>query len=86
VPSELTRKNFAQARRHIVKTSADILAALDAAAATAALSATLNQTLASLDAVIAEAQTLKRKPEPLHAEEETLHRDRRARTQHLQEM
>ncbi|THX16870.1 protein FYV10 [Aureobasidium pullulans] len=85
VPFELTRKNFAQARRHIEKTSADTLAALNAAA-TAAPEATPDQTLASLDAMIAKAQTLKRKLEALHAEEEMLHRHQRARIQHLQEL
>ncbi|THW04692.1 protein FYV10 [Aureobasidium pullulans] len=85
VPFELTRKNFAQARRHIEKTSADTLAALNAAA-TAAPGATPDQTLASLDAMIARAQTLKRKLEALHAEEEMLHRHQRARIQHLQEL
>ncbi|THW77713.1 protein FYV10 [Aureobasidium pullulans] len=85
VPFELTRKNFAQARRHIEKTSADTLAALNAAA-TAAPEATPDQTLASLDAMIARAQTLKRKLEALHAEEQMLHRHQRARIQHLQEL
>lgn len=85
MPFELTRKNFAQARRHIEKTSADTLAALNAAA-TAAPEATPDQTLASLDAMIAKAQTLKRKLEALHAEEEMLHRHQRARIQHLQEL
>ena len=77
--------SFAQARRHIEKTSADTLAALNAAA-TAAPEATPDQTLASLDAMIAKAQTLKRKLEALHAEEEMLHRHQRARIQHLQEL
>lgn len=82
VPFELTRKNFAQARRHIEKTSADTLTGLSAAAA----STTPDHTLASLDAMIAKAQTLKRKLEALHAEEEMLHRHQRARIQHLQEL
>ncbi|KAG9965566.1 protein FYV10, partial [Aureobasidium melanogenum] len=85
VPFELTRKNFAQARRHIEKTSADTLAALNAAA-TAAPSAAPDHTLASLDAMIAKAQTLKRKLEALHAEEDMLHRQQRARINHLQDL
>jgi macrophage erythroblast attacher len=85
VPFELTRKNFAQARRHIEKTSADTLTALTAATAAAA-SSTPQQTIASLDAMIAKAQTLKRKLEALHAEEGMLHRHQRARIHHLQEL
>lgn len=85
MPFELTRKNFAQARRHIEKTSADTLAALNAAA-TAATSATPDHTLASLDAMIAKAQTLKRKLEALHADEHMLHRHQRARINHLQDL
>ena len=44
------------------------------------------QTLASIDAMIAKAQTLKRKLEALHQEEEILHKHQRARLQHLQDM
>jgi macrophage erythroblast attacher len=87
VPFELTRKNFAQVRRHIEKTSADTLAALNAATAAAATpSATSDQTLASLDAMIAKAQNLKHKLEALHTEQDMLHRHQRARIDHLQEL
>lgn len=85
MPYELARKNFAQARRHIEKTSTDTISGLNAAA-TAAPSASPDQTLASLDAMIAKAQNLKRKLEALHAEEEMLHRHQRARIQHLQDL
>ena len=87
MPFELTRKNFAQVRRHIEKTSADTLAALNAAtAAAAAPTTTPDQTLASLDAMIAKAQTLKHKLESLHTEQDMLHRHQRARIDHLQEL
>jgi macrophage erythroblast attacher len=74
-------------RRYIEKTSADTLAALNAAtAAAAAPSTTPDQTLASLDAMIAKAQNLKHKLESLHTEQDMLHRHQRARIDHLQEL
>lgn len=43
-------------------------------------------TLASIDAMLNKAQTLKRKLESLHQEEQTLHRHQKARLQHIQDL
>lgn len=73
------------------KSSTEITSSLSQAAANANANANTNtsdpnQTLASLDAMIARAQTLKRKLEGLHAEEQSIHRAQRARVQHLQDL
>lgn len=81
LPHELLRKNLKLAQRQIEMTNKSM---------TSALQATSNQspadTLASLDATLAKAQNLKRKLEALQAEEQILHRQQRARIQHLQEL
>lgn len=87
LPNELGRKNLRTARVAIEKLSADTTTALQAA-----VTASVNDgndsahTLASIDAMISKAQTLKRKLEALHQEEETLHRHQKARLQHMQDL
>lgn len=68
------------------KSSAELTASLSQATANAAAGAGPDQTLASLDAMLARAQTLKRKLEALHTEEQGIHRAQRARVQHLQDL
>ncbi|KAJ9623694.1 GID complex subunit containing RING finger motif [Taxawa tesnikishii (nom. ined.)] len=85
LPHELTRKNFKNAQRLFERTRDDTLASLDSAAK-ASVSSPPDTTLASLDAMIAKAQTLKRKLESLHNEELQLHRSQRARLQHLRDL
>lgn len=68
------------------KGSTEITALLSQATANAAAGAGADQTLASLDAMLARAQTLKRKLEALQSEEHSIHRAQRARVQHLQDL
>lgn len=81
LPHELLRKNLKTAQRHIEQTNKTITKDLQAA-----LKQEPAQSLASLDATLAKAQSLKRKLEALHAEEQTLHRQQRCRVEHLQEL
>lgn len=81
LPNELLRKNLKSAQRQIEFTKQNV---------TTALQASSNQspadTLASLDSTLAKAQTLKRKLEALQDEERMLHRQQKARIQHLHEL
>lgn len=81
LPNELLRKNLKSAQRQIEMTNKNV---------TTAVQASNNQspadTLASLDATLAKAQNLKRKLEALQAEEQSLHRQQKARIEHLQEL
>lgn len=81
LPNELLRKNLKSAQRQIELTNKNV---------TSALSTSKDQspaeTLASLDATLAKAQNLKRKLEGLQAEEKALHRQQKARVQHLSEL
>lgn len=86
LPYELARKNFKTAQRHVEKTSSDISTSLAQSVSKASSSSDAETTLASLDAMLARAQTLKRKLEALHNEEQTIHRSQRARVQHLQDL
>lgn len=86
LPYELARKNFKTAQRHVERTGKDLKTSLDQAAANAAAGATSDQTLASLDAMLVRAQTLKRKLESLQEEGKDIQRSQRARTQHLQDL
>lgn len=79
LPHELLRKNLKSAQRQIEMTNKNITTAIGSSQAPKAA-----DTLASLDATLAKAHTLKRKLEALHAEEQSLHRQQRARIQHLQ--
>lgn len=81
LPNELLRKNLKSAQRQIEGTNKNV---------TSAIQASQNQspaeTLASLDATLAKAQTLKRKLEALHADEKVLHKQQKSRIQHLQQL
>ena len=80
LPNELLRKNLKSAQRQIEMTNKNVTTALS----------TNNQspadTLASLDATLAKAQNLKRKLEALQAEEKALHKQQKARIEHLEEL
>lgn len=80
LPHELLRKNLKTAQRHIEGTNKTLTASV------AALNAKQKpvDVLASLDATLLKAQTLKRKLEALQSEERALHRQQRARIEHLQ--
>lgn len=81
LPNELLRKNLKAAQRQIEMTNKNV---------TTAIQSSNNQspadTLASLDATLLKAQNLKRKLEALQAEEKALHKQQKARIQHLEEL
>jgi macrophage erythroblast attacher len=81
LPYELLRKNLKTAQRHIEQAHKTLQKDLQTAAAQ---NGTLS--LATLDATLAKAQSLKRKLEQLHVEEQSLHRQQRVRIQHLQQL
>jgi macrophage erythroblast attacher len=81
LPYELLRKNLKTAQRHIEQAHKTLQKDLQTAAAQSPA-----LTLATLDATLAKAQTLKRKLEQLHVEEQSLHRQQRVRIQHLQQL
>ncbi|KAF4555436.1 CTLH/CRA C-terminal to LisH motif domain-containing protein 2 [Elsinoe fawcettii] len=87
LPHELARKNLRSTRTLIEKFQSDTNTALEAAQKSSFKPGhPTNATVASLDAVLAKAQTLKRKLETLHAEERALQNQQRARLEHLQEL
>ena len=81
LPHELLRKNLKSAQRQIEITNKNITSAVQASN-----NHSPAETLASLDATLAKAQTLKRKLEGLQSEEKTLHRQQKARIEHLQQL
>lgn len=81
LPHELLRKNLKAAQRQIEMVNKSTFTALQNCSKGPA-----KDTLASLDATLSKAQNLKRKLEALHAEERILHRQQRARIQHLQSL
>lgn len=83
---ELCRKNLKTAQRHIEQTSKNVQKDVQAATTAVTAGQSPTQTIAALEATLAKAQSLKRKLEALHAEEQQLHRQQRARVQHLQEL
>jgi len=82
LPHELLRKNLKTAQRQVEITHKALTTALHQQQPTPIPSPA--DTLASLDATLQKAQTLKRKLELLHAEEQTLHGQQKARIEHLQ--
>ena len=78
LPHELLRKNLKAAQRNIELTSKNLQKDVQTAASAAA-GQKPTQTFASLEATLAKAQSLKRKLEALHAEEQQIHRQQRAR-------
>lgn len=79
LPHELLRKNFKSAQRSIEQTSTNITSSIQSAA-----TSNPAEILSTLDATLAKAQNLKRKLEALHAEEQALHRQQKARLDHLE--
>ena len=78
LPHELLRKNLKNAQRQIEIANKGITSSLSSDAKKP------DDALASLDATLARAQNLKRKLEALHNEEKQLHRQQKARVEHLQ--
>lgn len=79
LPHELLKKNLKSAQRAIEPLNKNVTAAVQTAAKQSPAEA-----LASLDATLQKAQNLKRKLEALHAEEQALHSQQKARIDHLQ--
>jgi macrophage erythroblast attacher len=79
LPLELLKRNFKSTQRSIEPVNKHTTAAIQTSA-----SQSPAQTLASLDATLQKAQNLKRKLEALHAEEQVLHSQQKARITHLQ--
>jgi macrophage erythroblast attacher len=87
LPHELVKRNFKNTQRHYERERDHVLPALkDAANASLTSKATPDQTLASLDAMIARMQNFKRKLETLNAEEEAVHDHTSKRIKHLQDL
>ncbi|KAK5695256.1 GID complex subunit containing RING finger motif [Elasticomyces elasticus] len=82
LPHELLRKNLKSAQRQIEIANKAITTSIASLTADSSPA----DTLAALDATLLKAQTLKRKLEALHAEENTLHRQQKARIEHLAEL
>ncbi|KAF2765400.1 hypothetical protein EJ03DRAFT_385305 [Teratosphaeria nubilosa] len=78
LPHELLRKNLKSAQRQIEITNKSLT--------TTVSSIKPNDALASIDATLQKAQNLKRKLEALHEEEKVLHRQQKARIEHLKEL
>ena len=81
LPNELLRKNLKAAQRQIEMTNKNVTTAIQSST-----SQSPADTLASLDATLLKAQNLKRKLESLQSEEKSLHKQQKARIQHLEEL
>ena len=83
LPNELNRKNLRSARAALEKFQTDTTTTLETATkASLKDSHDPAATVASMDAVLAKAQNLKRKLESLYEEEMALHRHQKARLDH----
>ena len=81
------RKNLKTTQRYVEREKDHILPALkDAANASLSSTQTPDQSLASLDAMIARMETLKRKLEVLHEEEQNIQAHASKRIRHLQDL
>jgi macrophage erythroblast attacher len=81
------RRNFKTSQRYVERERDHIIPALkDTANASLSSTQTPDQTLASLDAMIARMQTLKRKLQVLHEEEQTIQAHSQKRIKHLQDL
>lgn len=87
LPHELVKRNFRNTQRYVEREREHLLPALKDAA-NASLSSRQNpeQTLASLDAMIARMENFKRKIEKLNTEEEAIHEHTTKRIKHLQDL
>lgn len=84
LPHELARKNFKTVQRIVERERDHVIPALkEAANASIFNTQTPDQTLAALDAMILRMQSLKRKMETLHEEEQKIQMQSRKRIQHL---
>jgi len=87
MPYELSRRNFKNAQRVIEHTSTALTTALSGSTKAASKpNADPDVTLDALDSMLSKMQTLKRKLEALHDEEQKIHRAAKARVQHLQDL
>ncbi|PSK35069.1 hypothetical protein B9Z65_1652 [Elsinoe australis] len=87
LPHELARKNLRSARTLVERFQAETNTNIETAQKAALQpSHSTAATVASLDAVLNKAQTLKRKLETLHAEERALQNQQKSRLKHLQEL
>ena len=87
LPHELVRKNLKTTQRYVEREKDPILPALkDAPNASLSSTQDRDQTLASLDAMIIRMQTLKRKLQTLHEEEENIQAHSSKRIRHLQDL
>lgn len=87
MPHELVRKNLKTTQRYVEREKDHILPTLkEAANASLSSTQTPDQTLASLDAMIARMHTLKRKLQTLHEEEESIQAHSSKRIRHLQDL
>lgn len=85
LPHELARRNFKTVQRVVEREKEYVLPALkEAANASLSNTHTPDQTLATLDAMIARMQGLKRKMESLQEEEKKIQAQSRKRIQHLE--
>ncbi len=87
LPHELVRRNFKTSQRYVEREKDYLIPALKTTA-NAALSSTQtsDQTLADLDAMIARMQTMKRKLQALHEEEQAIQAHSQKRIRHLQDL
>lgn len=87
MPHELVKRNFKNTQRFFERERDHVLPTLkDAANAALTSKHTPEQTLASLDSMIARMQTMKRKLDTLQAEEDALHEHTSKRLRHLQDL
>jgi macrophage erythroblast attacher len=87
LPHELVKRSFRNTQRYVERERDNILPALkETANASLTSKHTPEQTLASLDAMIARMQNFKRKLEKLQTEEEALHDHTAKRIKHLQDL
>lgn len=87
LPHELVKRNFKNTQRFYERERDHVVPALkDTANAALTSKHTPDETLASLDAMIARMQTFKRKLDNLHTEEDALHDHTSKRIRHLQDL
>lgn len=87
LPHELIRRNFKTSQRYVEREKDYIIPVLkDTANASLSSTQTSDETLASLDAMIARMQTMKRKLQVLHEEEQAIQAHSQKRIRHLQDL
>ncbi|KAI4154089.1 MAG: hypothetical protein LQ341_000428 [Variospora aurantia] len=87
LPAELSRKNFKSAALHVEHDRKALLGTLKATANDSlAGRKSASESLDSLDTMINRMRNLKRKMEGFHEEERTIHRQTRARLEHLHDL